>query len=62
MENNKLKEIIESKANEYFSNEKQKFAEWRNNKMITKEEHHNLIKSIDKNKKIFTALLNEILK
>jgi len=62
MENNKLKEIIESKANEYFSNEKQKFAELRNNKMITKGEHHNLIESIDKNKKIFTALLNEILK
>jgi len=62
MENNELKEIIESKANEYFSNEKQKFVEWRNNKMITKEEHHNLIESIDKNKKIFTALLNEILK
>ena len=62
MENSELKEIIKSKAEEYFSNEGDKMVEWRTNRMITKYEYQDLIFSLHKNKKIFYSLLDDILK
>ena len=62
MENDELKQIIHQRAEEYFFDERQKFNEWRINKMLTKSEHQTLIESIGKNEKMFYSLLNEILK
>ena len=62
MENKELRQIIELKAKNYFFNERQKFGEWRINRMLTKGEHCNLMESLDKNEKMFYSLLNEILK
>jgi len=62
MENEELKQIINQRTEEYFFNERQKFSEWRNKRMLTKGEHKNLMESLEKNEKIFYSLLNEILK
>jgi len=62
MENEELKQIIHQRAKEYFFDERQKFGEWRINRMLTKGEHKNLMESLDKNEKMFYSLLNEILK
>lgn len=62
MENNELKNIIESKAKNYFNNEGDKILEWRNKRMITKYEYQDLVFSFQKDQKIFYSLLNEILK
>ena len=62
MDNLELKNLIELKTKDYFSNEKNKFTEWRTNQMITKREYNCLLESLDKNEKMFYTLLNEILK
>lgn len=62
MENNELKDIIESKAKDYFNNEGDKLLEWRNKRMITKYEYQDLIFTLQKDQKMFYSLLNEILK
>ena len=62
MENEELKQIILQRSKEYFFNERQKFGEWRINRMLTKGEHRNLMESLGKNEKMFHSLLNEILK
>lgn len=62
MENEELRQIIELKAKNYFDGERQKFGEWRINRMLTKGEHRNLMESLEKNEKMFYSLLNDILK
>lgn len=61
MTEKEIKEFVIKKTDDYFSNECNKLAEFRANRLLTSHEYNSSLNSLLKNKKIFNSILNEIL-